>query len=98
MPLQHRARALNYLVLMRLDRPVGALLLLWPTWWALWFAANDFPPIGGVVPYDILVERTDPALVRLQLDTGNMVIGGGGTLVRAKPASSVLGSRAPATA
>jgi len=33
---------------MRLDRPVGALLLLWPTWWALWFAANDFPPIGAL--------------------------------------------------
>jgi sugar phosphate isomerase/epimerase len=38
--------------------------------------AYDFPPIGGVVPYDVLVERTDPALVRLQLDTGNMVMGG----------------------
>jgi sugar phosphate isomerase/epimerase len=38
--------------------------------------AYDFPPIGGVVPYDILVERTDPALVRLQLDTGNMAMGG----------------------
>ena len=36
----------------------------------------DFPPIGGVVPYDVLVERTDPALVRLQLDTGNMAMGG----------------------
>jgi sugar phosphate isomerase/epimerase len=38
--------------------------------------AYDFPPIGGVVPYDVLVERTDPALVRLQLDTGNMAMGG----------------------
>ena len=38
--------------------------------------AYDFTPIGGVVPYDILVERTDPALVRLQLDTGNMAMGG----------------------
>ncbi|HUF27299.1 MAG TPA: sugar phosphate isomerase/epimerase [Gemmatimonadaceae bacterium] len=33
--------------------------------------ANDHTPIDGVVPYDLLVERTDPALVRLQLDTGN---------------------------
>ncbi|HVT32592.1 MAG TPA: 4-hydroxybenzoate octaprenyltransferase, partial [Rhodanobacteraceae bacterium] len=39
LPPRHRARALNYLVLMRMDRPVGALLLLWPTWWALWFSA-----------------------------------------------------------
>ena len=38
--------------------------------------AYDFPPIGGVVPYDVLVDRTDPALVRLQLDTGNMAMGG----------------------
>ena len=53
LPPQHRARALNYLVLMRLDRPVGALLLLWPTWWALWFAANDFPPIGTLVIFTL---------------------------------------------
>src|SRR5688500_18327448 len=32
--------------------------------------ANDHAPIDGVVPYDLLVERTDPSLVRLQLDTG----------------------------
>jgi 4-hydroxybenzoate polyprenyltransferase len=53
LPPQHRARALNYLVLMRLDRPVGALLLLWPTWWALWFAANDFPPIGMLIIFTL---------------------------------------------
>src|SRR5687767_6889622 len=33
--------------------------------------AVDHTPIDGVVPYDLLVERTDPAVVRLQLDTGN---------------------------
>ena len=38
--------------------------------------AGDFAPIDGVVPYDVLVERTDPSLVRLQLDTGNAAIGG----------------------
>ena len=53
LPPQHRARALNYLVLMRLDRPVGALLLLWPTWWALWFAAGDFPPIGTLIIFTL---------------------------------------------
>jgi sugar phosphate isomerase/epimerase len=36
----------------------------------------DFPPIDGRVPYDVLVERTDPLLVRLQLDTGNAAMGG----------------------
>ena len=34
-------------------------------------------PIDGVVPYDLFIARTDPASVRLQLDFGNMVVGGG---------------------
>jgi sugar phosphate isomerase/epimerase len=38
--------------------------------------ANDLTPIGGVVPYDVLVERTDPAIVRMQLDTGNLAMAG----------------------
>jgi sugar phosphate isomerase/epimerase len=38
--------------------------------------ANDHTPIDGVVPYDLLVERTDPSLVRLQLDTGNTAMAG----------------------
>ena len=33
-----------YWKLMRADRPIGWLLLLWPTWWALWLAADGFPP------------------------------------------------------
>ena len=31
--------------LMRLDKPIGILLLLWPTLWALWFAADGWPPL-----------------------------------------------------
>ena len=34
----------DYLRLMRLDRPVGTLLLLWPTLAALVMAASGFPP------------------------------------------------------
>ncbi len=44
LPPTLRAKAHDYLVLTRMDRPIGALLLLWPTWWALWLAADDFPP------------------------------------------------------
>lgn len=33
----------DYLRLMRLHRPIGIFLLLWPTLWALWFAAGGFP-------------------------------------------------------
>src|SRR5690606_15313408 len=53
LPAPHRARIHEYLVLMRIDRPVGALLLLWPTWWALWFAAGDFPPVGALVIFTL---------------------------------------------
>ena len=29
--------------LMRLDKPIGILLLLWPTLWALWIASHGHP-------------------------------------------------------
>jgi 4-hydroxybenzoate polyprenyltransferase len=35
--------------LIRLDKPVGTLLLLWPTLWALWIAAEGRPQIGIVI-------------------------------------------------
>ncbi len=38
-----------YLRLMRLDKPVGILLLLWPTLWALWLAGSGHPHIKNVV-------------------------------------------------
>ena len=34
-------------------------------------------PIDGTVPYDVFVGRLDASLVRLQLDVGNMLMGGG---------------------
>lgn len=34
-----------YSQLMRLDRPIGIYLLLWPTLWALWLAAGGFPTL-----------------------------------------------------
>lgn len=41
-----RGRLRDYALLMRLDKPVGIWLLLWPTLWALWFAADGRPPLG----------------------------------------------------
>lgn len=35
----------HYFQLMRLDRPIGIFLLLWPTLWALWIAAQGHPPL-----------------------------------------------------
>lgn len=37
---------------------------------------HDFPRIDGQVPYDVMVQRLDPSVVRLQLDTGNAAMGG----------------------
>jgi len=34
---------------MRLDRPIGTYLLLWPTYWALWFAAGGIPSLKTLV-------------------------------------------------
>ncbi|HXZ50341.1 MAG TPA: 4-hydroxybenzoate octaprenyltransferase [Usitatibacter sp.] len=38
------ARLDAYEKLVRLDRPIGILLLLWPTLWALWLARRAIPP------------------------------------------------------
>lgn len=32
-----------YALLMRMDKPIGTYLLLWPTFWALWIAASGYP-------------------------------------------------------
>lgn len=40
-----RERIFLYFKLARLDRPIGILLLLWPTLWAIWIASNGHPPL-----------------------------------------------------
>ncbi len=42
-----RTRA--FLELMRFNKPVGTLLLLWPTLWALWIAADGFPSVAVLI-------------------------------------------------
>ena len=50
MDLAFIARRLDaYERLIRLDKPIGTLLLLWPTLWALWLAADGRPSAGIVV-------------------------------------------------
>ncbi|EAR62519.1 4-hydroxybenzoate octaprenyltransferase [Neptuniibacter caesariensis] len=44
--LMKKAKA--YGRLMRVEKPIGTYLLLWPAYWALWIAAE------GIPPYDIL--------------------------------------------
>jgi sugar phosphate isomerase/epimerase len=47
----------------------------------VWLAFHNEPdhmkPIDGTVPYDLFVDRLDPSAVRLQLDVGNLLVGGG---------------------
>ena len=52
-PLSHRlARRLNeYARLMRLDRPIGTWLLLWPALWALWVAGEGRPEPRALIVF-----------------------------------------------
>jgi len=45
------ARLPDFIQLMRIDRPIGSLLLLWPTFWALWLAAGGFPSITNLLVF-----------------------------------------------
>jgi len=38
-----------YWRLMRFDKPIGTLLLLWPTWWALLFAGAGLPALKNML-------------------------------------------------
>jgi 4-hydroxybenzoate polyprenyltransferase len=42
-------RLVHYEKLMRLDKPIGILLLLWPTLWGLWLAAEGVPNMNILV-------------------------------------------------
>jgi len=52
-------RLTAYEKLMRLDKPIGILLLLWPTLWGLWFAAGGLPQ-----PDVLLIFFTGTVLMR----------------------------------
>ena len=41
-----KQRLYQYAVLARLHKPIGIFLLLWPTLWALWIAAEGVPHLG----------------------------------------------------
>jgi 4-hydroxybenzoate polyprenyltransferase len=42
-----------YALLTRQDKPVGWLLLLWPTYWGLWLAAQGRPTIGTLLIFTL---------------------------------------------
>lgn len=47
------AKAKAYWQLMRMDRPIGTLLLLWPTLWALVVAAEGMPDLNVLVVFTL---------------------------------------------
>ena len=48
-----QARLADYARLLRIDRPIGSLLLLWPTYWALWLAGDGSPSIANVIIFTL---------------------------------------------
>lgn len=88
-----RERCIHYWRLARLDRPVGWLLLLWPTLWALWIAGEGHPHpaivaifvlgvitmrAAGCVINDIFDRDLDPLVER----TRNRPLASGAVTVR----------------
>lgn len=58
---RHLPAGLPWLQLMRMDKPVGAVLLLWPTLWAVWIAADGHPSLKNVVIFTLGVFVTRAA-------------------------------------
>lgn len=83
----------HYINIMRLDRPIGIYLLLWPTLWSLWLASGSWPPLklllvfvvgtvvmrsAGCVMNDIADRNIDPFVER----TKNRPLAMGGMTVK----------------
>lgn len=48
-PSTWRTRLYSYYLLVRLHRPIGIFLLMWPALWALWLAGDGHPPWSVVL-------------------------------------------------
>lgn len=53
LPTHVHARLADYARLLRIDRPIGTLLLLWPTYWALWLAAEGAPSFANLLIFTL---------------------------------------------
>ena len=69
-----RQRLRLYWKLVRADRPIGWLLLLWPTWWGLWIAAGGVPPLWPLMPKPPRAVRNLPVLSAMWLPGGNFAV------------------------
>ena len=61
LPAPWRQRITQYALLMRIDKPIGILLLLWPTLWALWLAADKMPALELIAIFSLGVFLTRSA-------------------------------------
>jgi 4-hydroxybenzoate polyprenyltransferase len=77
-----RTRA--FLELMRFNKPVGTLLLLWPTLWALWIAADGFPSIAVLIIFvlGVIVMRAAGCVIN---DYADRKVDGGVARTRNRP-------------
>lgn len=48
-----KERLAVYSQLMRMDKPIGTLLLLWPTYWALWISTHGHPSLAHVLIFTL---------------------------------------------
>ena len=51
-PIKHLKQN-PWLRLMRFDKPIGIYLLLWPTYWGLWFASNGQPSVKNLIVFTL---------------------------------------------
>ena len=79
-----RDRLRQYALLIRLDRPIGILLLLWPTLWALWLAAGGPPDLNILLVFVVGVVLMRSAGVCLN-DIADRRFDGGVQRTRERP-------------
>ena len=46
-------KLLGLIELTRINKPIGSLLLLWPTYWALWIAASGIPDLNILIVFTL---------------------------------------------
>ena len=79
-----------YWRLMRFDKPIGILLLLWPTWWALLFAGAGRPAWRNVVIFTagVVLMRAAGCVMNDVADPGQLEFDPGGFGPRDNPADA----------
>ena len=80
-------RAGDFIALMRLDKPIGIYLLLWPTLWALWIAGKGSPSMANLVIFvvGVILMRSAGCVIN---DFADRKIDGHVARTRQRPLSS----------